>query len=64
MTNTESNNQPVELPSSSSAERPQVDLARVARLRREIAAGSYVVDPEAIAAALLAAGALTVENPD
>ncbi len=39
---------------------PSVDRAKVAALRQAIAAGTYRLDADAIAAALLAAGALDV----
>lgn len=36
------------------ADAAPVDVAKVARLRRLIASGTYVIDPERIAAAMLA----------
>ena len=41
--------------------RDPVRRAKIARLRREIAAGTYVADADATAAALLKSGALTAE---
>ncbi len=41
---------------------PPVGSARIAELRAAIAAGTYVIDPDAVATALLAAGALGDEE--
>ncbi len=56
--------QPVEDESESIAVTRPEKRATVARLRREIAAGTYVVDPDAVAAALIDAAVLTAKEPD
>lgn len=61
MTATESAKQPIEVSGSSPEEPFPVDWPKVVRLRREIAAGTYAVDPDAVAAALLTAGVVTMK---
>ena len=61
MMTTDHSEQPVDPITDPSTGRPVRDHAKVARLRREIAAGTYALDPDAVAAALLKAGVLAEE---
>lgn len=56
----ETNRQLADMSGHSPEDRPAIDHRKVARLRRELVAGTYALDPEAIAVALLAADAVGV----